>query len=53
MAFVYDLPTLQLMLQLLIDHMISQLEVWVHVCIPAVFLPSVLITFSLLICEHE
>ena len=27
MAFVYDMPTLQLMLQLLIDHMISPLEV--------------------------
>ena len=51
MAIVYDLPTLQLMLQLLIDHMISQLEVWV--CIPTILLPSVLITFSFLICDYD
>ena len=51
MAIVYELSTLQLMLQMLIDHMISRFEVWVFHS--AVFLPSFLITFSFLICDYD
>ena len=43
MAIVYELSTLQLMLQTLIDHMISRLEVWVYYS--AVFLPSFWLPF--------
>ena len=51
MAFVYDLPTLQLMLQLLIGYMISQLEVWV--CIATILLLLVLITFLFLTFDYD
>ena len=46
MAIVYELSTLQLMLQMLIDHMISRLEVWV--CNSAVLFAFVIDYFFIL-----